>query len=476
MNNYKISILSICLFLVSVLICINVNAVAIEIHPDEKPHLDALFKRLNLDFNKIVISEMKSGKITKKNTNYYRDFGDYKTYYFYDVKFGGSQTITLITDLDNRISFLRIVETDLVDLREVQNFKSLKWLNVHVTNIKSLRGISKLKKLERLDFLGNDNINSLSEIKDLPRLKIINSDTNSSITDISGMRNLPALNVFLCRSCEIDNVESLSKFTSLEKLELGINANSLDPLRSLKNLKFLKTTSLVLKEIDAINDMASLEKVWFRGGKAEALNISKTLPNLKSLRFLDNPLKQLPDLSKLPALEVFSVVRSNISKVDLPSDLHKLKVLKFIGNDNLKTIPKISSIPNLEKLTLTKSAFESVEIDHLPSLQVLDLSNTNITQLGDFSRFPSLTELKLFNTKVISLKPLLDAPKLWSVVLDRSARGIPNVSLITQALKVNAVLRYDDGKDKPSAKERYAQLLAEKKSIKPEKTSRRRRN
>jgi hypothetical protein len=473
-NNYKTSILSICLFIVSVLICVNVNAVAIEIHADEKPHLDALIKRLGIDKDKVEIWARSLDKEKRKYTDYYREFGDYKYFYLHNNK--PYQKINFVTNYEDRVVYLRVLQSNVVDLREIQHFKSIQWLDIHVTNIKSLRGISKLKKLERLDFLGNEKISSLSEIKNLPRLKVINSDTNSSITDISGMKNLPAFKEFLCRSCKIESVESLSTFTSLEKLEIGINANSLDPLRSLKNLKFLKTTSLVLKEIDAINDMTSLEKVWFRGGKAEGLDMLKTLPNLKSMRFLDNPLKELPDLSKLPALEVFSIVRSNISKVDLPSELHKLKILKFIGNENLKTIPKISSLPNLEKLTLTKSDFESIEIDYLPSLMVLDLSNTNITQLGDFSKFPNLEELKLFNTKVMSLKPLLDAPKLWSVALDRSARNIPNFGLITQALGENALRHTDIDASRPSAKERYEQLLAEKKSLKPEKTNRRRRN
>jgi hypothetical protein len=473
-NNYKTSILSICLFIVSVLICVNVNAVAIEIHPDEKPHLDALIKRLGIDKDKIEIWARSLDKEKKKYTDYFRKFGDYKYFYLHNNE--PYQNINLVTNHDNRIVFLKIKEVELVDLREIRYFKSIRWLNIHVTNIKSLRGISKLKKLERLDFLGNDKISSLSEIKDLPRLKIINSDTNDSIIDVSGMNNIPNLKEFICRSCMISDIGSLSELISLEKLILGTTAVNLKPLETLKNLRHLQVHSQTLTDISAISSLVNLETLNIYDTKATKLDIPTVMPKLKEVNLYKAPLDSLPDLSKLPNVETLFVMDSAIEELIFPKNLSKLRSIKFTNNKKISTISRIGSMPSLEELTISKGVYGNIEIDDLPNLKMLNICNTSITQLGDFSRFPNLEDLRLFYTNITSLNPLFDAPKLSMVILDNSARDVPNFSLITQALGENALRHTDIDASRPSAKERYEQLLAEKKSLKPEKTNRRRRN
>ncbi len=474
MNNYKTSILSICLFLVSVLICVNVNAVAIEIHPDEKPHLDALIKRLNIDKDKIEIWPRSLDKEKKKYTDYFRKFGDYKYFYLHNNE--PYQNINFVTNHDDRIVYLKIKEIDLVDLREIRYFKSIRWLNIHVTNIKNLSGISKLKKLERLDFNGNKSINSLSEIKNLLSLKLINSGTSTKVSDISGMKNLPKLREFICSYCILADLASLSEFISLEKLKVGTTSQSLKPLENLKNLRELQIHSQTLTDISAISSLVNLETLNIYDTKATKLDLPTVMPKLKEVNLYKAPLDLLPDLSKWPNIEKLFVMDSAIEELNFPKNLSKLRSIKFTNNKKISTISRIGSMPSLEELTISKGVYGNIEIDVLPNLKMLNICSTNITQLGDFSRFPNLEDLRLFYTSITSLNPLFDAPKLSMVILDNSARDIPNFSLITQALGENALRHTDIDASRPSAKERYAQLLAEKKSIKPKKTNRRRRN
>jgi hypothetical protein len=473
-NNYKTSILSIFLFVVSVLMCVNVNAVAIEIHPDEKPHLDALIKRLNIDKDKIEIWARSLDKEKKKYTDYFRKFGDYKYYYLHNNE--PYENINFVTNYENKIVYLMVLQSDLVDLREIQHFKNIKWLDVHVTNIKSLRRISKLKKLERLDFNGNKSINSLSEIKNLPSLKLINSGTSTKVSDISGMKNLPKLREFICSYCIIADLTSLSEFIYLEKLKVGTTSKSLKPLKTLKNLRELQVHSQTLTDISAISSLESLEVLNIYDTKATKLDLLTVMPKLKEVNLYKAPLDSLPDLSQWPNIETLFVMDSAIEELIFPKNLSKLRSIKFTNNKKISTISRIGSMPSLEELTISKGVYGNVEIDDLPNLKMLNICNTNITQLGDFSRFPNLEDLRLFYTNITSLNPLFDAPKLSMVILDNSARDVPNFSLITQALGENALRHTDIDASRPSAKERYEQLLAEKKSLKPEKTNRRRRN
>lgn len=447
----------------------------IEIHPDEKPYLDALIKRLNIDKRKIKIWSRSIDEEKKKRTDYYKEFGNYKYFYLHDNPH--LQNINFITNYDGRVVYLRVLRKDLVDLREIQHFKYLKWLDIHLTNIKSLKGVENLVNLEKFEFSGNDKIGSLSDLKNLPKLRILLPNTSENITDISGMKNLPNLKEFDCGYCDISDISVLSDFPLLENLDIGTTDKTLKSIESLKKLEVLRVNSKTLTDISAISNLVNLKELEITDTKATELIFSKVMPKLKKISLHTIPLNELPSLAKTPNLEYLLVILSGINKFELPANLDKLNVLKLVANKNLKVMPRISSMPNLERLELTKSPISKIEIDNLPKLNKLDLSGTNITEVGDFSKFPSLRELYLRDTKVTSLEPILDAPRLWLVGLDRSARDIPNVSLITKALKVNALTRYGDD-DTPTAREKYQQLIAEQKESVSEKkqTSRRRRN
>jgi len=415
-NNYKTSVLSICLFIVSVLICINVNAVAIEIHPDEKPHLDALIKRLGIDKDKVEIWARSLDKERKKYTDYYRKFGDYKYYYLHNNE--PYQNINFVTNHKNRIVYLKIKEIDLVDLREVRYFKSIRWLDIHVTNIKNLKGIDELKKLERLDFIGNDNITSFGDIHSLPLLSVVNADSSLGIVSIDGMKDVPLLKEFNCNRCKMSNIYSLTELISLEKLILGTTAVNLKPIEKLKNLTHLQVHSQTLTDISAISSLVNLETLNIYDTKATKLDLPTVMPKLKEVNLYKAPLGLLPDLSKLPNIEKLFVMESAIEELNFPKNLSKLKSIKFTNNKKISTISRIGSMLSLEELTISKGVYGNIEIDDMPNLKMLNICNTSVTQLGDFSRFPNLEDLRLFYTNITSLNPLFDAPKLSMVILD----------------------------------------------------------
>lgn len=467
MNWYLKRLFSI-LMLSQILFCIPSYGGEIEVHPEEKPYLDALIKRLNIDKQKIKIWSKSIDEEKKKRTDYYEEFGSYKYFYLHDKPH--AQNINFITDYDNRLVYLRVRNRDLVDLREIKHFKSLRWLDIHVTNIKSLKGVDNLVALERFDFNGNDEINSLSDIKNLPKLRILLPNTSNNITDISGMKNLPNLKEFDCGYCKISDLSILSDFPLLEHLDIGTTDTTLKSLDSLKKLKILKVNSKTLTDISTIANLVNLEELEITDTLATELIFINEMPKLKKISLHTIPLNELPSLTKTPNLEYLLVILSGIKKLDLPTGLDKLNVLALIANKNLTSMPRISNMPSLEDLEITKSPIGDLDIDYLPKLNKLDLSGTNITQVGDFSNFPVLREFYLRDTKVKSLDAILDAPRLWLVGLDRSARDIPNVSLITQALKVNALSREAAGDDTPTAREMYQKLLAEQKQNMPEPT------
>lgn len=367
------------------------------------------------------------------------------------------------------------MEDNVEDLREIKNFKQIKWLDLHVTNIKNLKGVDGLVNLERFDFNGNDEINSLSDIQNLPKLKILLPNTSENITDISGMKNLPNLKEFDCGYCKIQDLSVLSKFPLLESLDIGTTDKTLKSLASLKKLKILKVNSKTLTDIDAISNLVNLEELEIIDAKVKELKLISQMPKLKKISINKVPFNNFIDFDKAPNLEELLVIRTNISQLSIPKKVISLREIYFFFNGNLRSVAGLTGLPNLEVVEFTSSPIDEIDMGYLPKLTKLDLSGTNITQVGDFSNFPVLREFYLRDSKVKSLDAILDAPRLWLVGLDRSARDIPNVSLITQALKVNALSLEAAGDDTPTAREKYQELLAEQKQTATQATENTRR-
>jgi hypothetical protein len=447
------------------LTCIYGHADEIEIHPDEKPYLDAIIKRLGIDREKMVRSNNYDRKEKKIRSEYYKNFGDFKNLYYYDHK--PYQTISLRTNIDDRIVNLEILKTNLADLKEIRRFTNLKWLNIHSTDIRSLVGVSDLKDLKRLDLMNNKDLKSLSPISNLSNLRVINTIGSSNIDDISGLNKLPNLEEFNCISCRLSDISSLSKIKSLVHLELGGPLEDISPLSSLANLKVLKIRSENLKDVDSINKLISLKKIDLDNANVNKINFKNELPKLEEIRFSRVSLKEMPDLSKTPNLKLFSVYGSEINKVDEGSIPSSLEKLLFEEVRTLRSIPKIENMPKLEELRLSGTGVKSVDLGYLPNLKVLRLSDTEITQLGDFSGLPNLEEIWLFDTKVKSLEPLLDAPKLWIVSLNHTAKNIPNARLVKQAISLNRKNLYRKPEDQVPTREVYEQLLKEHQDSKP---------
>lgn len=442
--------------LITLLFALNAHGVEPVVHPDEKPHLLKLIERLGLNKDGFIKDNRDSE--SKKYTFFGKEFGAYKDRYWFDGK--PYSHLLFITDHNDRIVKMRISNTSFSRLYEVTEFKNLVWLDILVTDIEDLRGLENLKRLEKLELVGSDSLKTLNGVKNLRKLRILDISSSKSVSDISGLINLPSLKDFDCKRCKLDDLNPLSQFEMLERLALGGQFQDLIALKSLKKLEYLYVDSDQLKSLNVVNELESLEELFVWVSNAQSFELTQKLPNLKDIHIVDTPLEEIPDLSNLPNLEHFTVTTSNLKSVKLPQSLPSLKKLQFKAAPNLKTISKIDGMPALEEFSLNNSGVEKVEFGHLPSLKKLTLSGTDITELNDFSNLPELTELWMKDTKVTSLEPLLDAPKLHRVILDRTARDIPNLLLILDILSNN--FRFKHSKKEPqNAREVYEKALAE---------------
>ncbi|KAG6683696.1 hypothetical protein I3842_12G026700 [Carya illinoinensis] len=303
--------------------------------------------------------------------------------------------------------------------------------------------LSEMEKLQMLVLRGCDqlqNIDDIQQLKSLIVLEISDACFLENITDdlFEQMTNLRSLN--FCGVPIKTLPSSLSKLSQLHWLILR-RCSSLESLPSLKahtNLEVLDlsgSTSL-LKLIDkTFSYLKKLHFLDFSQTSIKRLPILGKLENLTRLLLRDCKLIRLPSFKALPALQYLELSASNMLKEiggEFSENKDKLQILD-LSKTEIKCLPSnFGNFPNLELLDLS-DASKLVEIPkkafkEMVSLRHLNLSNTKLQHLPNISNLVNLSQLFLKSC------PLQEFPRMEGVlprleVLDLSETEITSLSL-----------------------------------------------
>ncbi|WMJ75364.1 phospholipase D-like domain-containing protein [Cytophagaceae bacterium ABcell3] len=188
---------------------------------------------------------------------------------------------------NNDINFYKSIFLDEVrsisDLSPLSYFKELKALNCSGTDVKSLKPISNLIKLEKLDIGGIECIElDFEHLKELTNLKSLS-----------------------CGHLKIKNFEAIRFLKNLEEIcfSYGVitkndDIQSLEPLRNLKKLKILDISGLQVSNIEPLSDLIDLEIFRAEYTNVKDLSILFRLPKLKIVDVFTAPVDE-HELNKL---------------------------------------------------------------------------------------------------------------------------------------------------------------------------------
>jgi len=436
MNTKSISIKLIFLSMLLMMMAHSAYSERLKVHPSEQVAMDALIKRIGVNEDDIT-----SGG-SKRQLEEYDEYFQTGIRYFHEPNAITDPDISVITNENGYVSRLRVYDANLTDVKEISSFKSLKILELKRNNLTSLKNISKLNELVRLNIIGNHDLHELSDIRDMPNLVEIKAITLDSV-NLNGMTNLPKLKRFLCDSCEVSNISPLRQFPSLKVIKMEMNGKTFESLKGLTNLEELVVKSPNLIDISALNSLKSLRKVDIHRAAITDLPLSPSLVNLEELRVGDAPIKALPNLSKFSKLKTISFFGTEIESVDSINSLDYLEEVRLSRNVKMKKVVNLVNLPKLEKLSIRYGPLETFETGPLPSLQKLNLSDTNISELKNFEYYPQLRELNIMGTKVKSLKGIEKAKSLFRVSNDYELMDDPENVEVLDALRENFLKKYN---------------------------------
>lgn len=239
---------------------------------------------------------------------------------------------------------LRVKELDFYDNRikhissHMNEFVNLVNLDLSFNNIKHIKHIENLTKLENLYFVQN-KISKIENLETLTKLKNL---------ELGGNR--------------ISTIENLDTLTELTQLWLGQNkVSKFEGLDALKNLRIISIQSNRISKIEGLDALVNLEELYISHNKISKL---EGLDNLKKLQVLDvtgNQISKIENMDSLTELTDFWCSNNLVADFDNIkqglSQCQKLDTVYFEGNPVQKKDPTMYRVklklcfgPSLQKI------------------------------------------------------------------------------------------------------------------------------
>lgn len=236
----------------------------------------------NLRVASIVLSKMSdlSWLATLHKVEYLRLFGN------------PIQDITSLENLSN-LRFLSLGKTNIASIEPILGLKNLEELFIYLChNIKSVKGISRLKSLIKLDLLSN-KLEDLSEISNMPALKYLDVSYSKSLkappfTSIATNKNLEIL---VIANTDLRSTKHLSRLRNLRFLDIA--NTGLADISEFSGLSSLEVLNASLNSIVDVSPIADLQYLWrlkLSSNMIEDVSDLKNHPSLEIVNFISNPI------------------------------------------------------------------------------------------------------------------------------------------------------------------------------------------
>jgi len=125
-------------------------------------------------------------------------------------------------DLEN-VTRLYLMDKQLTNVKELENFTQLTYLNLNYNRLNDVRGLEKLTQLTHL-YLGGNKLTDVKGLEKLTKLTELWLGVNK-LTDVSGLEKLTQLKVLHLSGNELTDVKGLEKLTQLTRLYLSDTPN-----------------------------------------------------------------------------------------------------------------------------------------------------------------------------------------------------------------------------------------------------------
>jgi protein phosphatase 1 regulatory subunit 7 len=262
--------------------------------------------------------------------------------------------------------------------------------NAHLHDLQSIPPPGIPRSIRHADFTCN-RLKSIDDcVLELPCLESLSYRQNL-LTDVSrleGLASAPGLKSLELRDNRVEELPDLSRFKSLEYLEVSYNR---------------------IADIGGLSKLPSeaggaLKELYVAQNSLRRIQGLEKLAGLRELELGHNKIKSMEGLEMLAALESLWLGSNRIARVDIDmSGFVRLKKLALTSN-RLTSMDGLENLVALEELYVSDNGIEELcDLSGLSSLRVLDIGQNRIESLEGVGRLATLTDLWANNNKIEDL-------------------------------------------------------------------------
>ena len=282
------------------------------------------------------------------------------------------------------LSDVTLTEQDKENLAKFENLVTLNLENCGLTDIEFLRGCTKLMSVT----LSSNPISDFSPLESSPDLRTLYID-NTAITEftqlhkLTGLTTLSIVNVWMTVEQRDAISAALPQCTVHTSYDHMIETLTVGGVSFFSDVTELNLSELELSDISTLYRCINLEKLDLSSNKIRWFATAVELPTLTHLNLSNNFLSDIGNLKNLTKLKVLDVTGNSITNMKVISCMPELTELYLSGNPIYHGHKELSTLTKLQKLNLSDSMLQNVNLKQIPMDSMVELDIRNNPKLSE---------------------------------------------------------------------------------------------
>ncbi|CAM4484366.1 unnamed protein product [Caretta caretta] len=261
----------------------------------------------------------------------------------------------------------------------------------------------------------------------------------------------------LLSGCNLSDISILSRYIHLEKLELSYN--KINDLSCVSHMPYLLELDASNNELTTYFDFKppkNLKEVDFSYNQIPEMRDLSAYQSLTKLTLDHNNIEEIKGLEKCHSLTYLSLAHNRITTINGLKNL-PIKILCLCSNQ-IEKITGLEDLKVLQNLDLSSNKISSLEgLEEHDLLEVINLENNQISELGELEYLEDLPLLRVFN---LLRNPVQEQTEYWLLVIFMLLRLTElDHRKIKVEEKVAAVNKYDPPPEVVAAKDHMTHIM-----------------
>lgn len=222
-------------------------------------------------------------------------------------------------------------------------------------------------------------------------------------------------------AADSDGFYALEREWQSRGMLLSLGGDSLEDVSLLPGLTEIMIEGQLLSDLTPLSGLSQLEGAYFKRTRVTDISPLAALPRLTTLSLNGNPVSDLSAIASMKNMNVLDLC--DVSDYD-PTLIGTLRDMRYLDISNDTDSWRYLGKQSIEILEMRGTGLDSLEaLAGVSGLQELDVQRTRLTGLEGIEVHGKLTYLRISGCRIADLSPVLQLPRLETLVIDSNQRA-----------------------------------------------------